>query len=127
MPGKLVVAGRLGAALKCAAQGNPIPKLNCSRKGDRASLPIGDLRPVKREVVGTYLCRATSAHGEVTREVVVNMLREYWSLGLRRDSELPLQARGVQSLVGVLRSQMLYGQAKKKKKKPGCLPCSFPV
>ncbi|KAB0386040.1 hypothetical protein FD755_000996, partial [Muntiacus reevesi] len=83
--------------LKCEARGNPIPKLNCSRKGDRASLPIGDLRPVKREVTGTYLCRATSAHGEVTREVVVNVL---W----------------VQSLVGVLRSQMLYGQAKKKKK-----------
>ena len=47
--------------MKCEAQGNPIPKLNCSRKGDRASLPIGDLRPVKREVVSTYLCRATSA------------------------------------------------------------------
>ncbi|KAB0338437.1 hypothetical protein FD754_024579, partial [Muntiacus muntjak] len=60
--------------LKCEARGNPIPKLNCSRKGDRASLPIGDLRPIKREVAGTYLCRATSARGEVIREVVVNVL-----------------------------------------------------
>ncbi|ELR51165.1 Intercellular adhesion molecule 1, partial [Bos mutus] len=60
--------------LKCEAQGNPIPKLNCSRKGDGASLPIGDLRPVRREVAGTYLCRATSARGRVTREVVLNVL-----------------------------------------------------
>ncbi|CAN0429855.1 unnamed protein product [Rangifer tarandus platyrhynchus] len=60
--------------LKCEARGNPIPKLNCSRKGDGASLPIGDLRPVKWEVAGTYLCRATSARGEVTREVVLNVL-----------------------------------------------------
>uniref|UniRef100_A0A8C6CLZ5 Ig-like domain-containing protein n=1 Tax=Moschus moschiferus TaxID=68415 RepID=A0A8C6CLZ5_MOSMO len=97
--------------LKCEALGNPIPKLNCSRKGDGASLPIRDLRPVKREVAGTYLCRATSARGEVTREVVVNMLCECWSLGPGRDSELPLQVQGVQSLVGVLRSRMLYGQA----------------
>ena len=64
-------------------------------------------------MVSTYLCRATSARGEVTREMVVNVLCEYWNLGPRRDSELPLQAQGVQSLVGVLRSQMLYGQAKK--------------
>uniref|UniRef100_A0A8C6CLL8 Intercellular adhesion molecule 1 n=1 Tax=Moschus moschiferus TaxID=68415 RepID=A0A8C6CLL8_MOSMO len=60
--------------LKCEARGNPIPKLNCSRKGDGASLPIGDLRPVKREVAGTYLCRATSTRGKVTREVVLNVL-----------------------------------------------------
>ncbi|XDC55361.1 hypothetical protein R6Z07M_006543 [Ovis aries] len=60
--------------LKCAARGNPIPKLNCSRKGDGASLPIGDLRPVTREVAGTYLCWATSARGGVTREVVLNVL-----------------------------------------------------
>ncbi|KAB0366000.1 hypothetical protein FD754_010156, partial [Muntiacus muntjak] len=60
--------------LKCEARGNPIPKLNCSRKGDGASLPIGDLRPVKREVAGTYLCRATSTRGGVTREVVLNVL-----------------------------------------------------
>nr|ABX75547.1 intercellular adhesion molecule 1 [Bos taurus] len=60
--------------LKCEAQGNPIPKLNCSRKGDGASLPIGDLRPVRPEVAGTYLCRATSARGRVTREVVLNVL-----------------------------------------------------
>lgn len=63
--------------LKCAARGNPIPKLNCSRKGDGASLPIGDLRPVTREVAGTYLCWATSARGGVTREVVLNVLCEF--------------------------------------------------
>lgn len=64
-------------------------------------------------MVGTYLCQASSARGEVTREVVVNMLCESWSLGLGRDSELPLQGQGVQSLVGVLRSDMLCSQAKK--------------
>lgn len=63
--------------LKCAARGNPIPKLNCSRKGDGASLPIGDLKPVTREVAGTYLCWATSARGGVTREVVLNVLCEF--------------------------------------------------
>lgn len=36
-------------------------------------LPIGDLRPVKREVAGTYLCQAQSPRGVVTREVVLNV------------------------------------------------------
>ena len=103
--------------LMCEPRGNPIPKLNCSRKGDGASLPIGDLRTVKQEVAGTYLCRATSARGGVTQEVVVNMLCECWSLGRGRDSELPLQVQGVQSLVGVLRSHMLCDQQKIKSKK----------
>ncbi|KAB0400199.1 hypothetical protein E2I00_009486, partial [Balaenoptera physalus] len=60
--------------LRCQAWGNPTPKLNCSRKEDGALLPIGDLRPVKREVAGTYQCRATSTCGEVTREVVINVI-----------------------------------------------------
>ncbi|XP_023989906.1 intercellular adhesion molecule 1 [Physeter macrocephalus] len=60
--------------LRCQAWGNPTPKLNCSRKEDGALLPIGDLRPVKREVAGTYQCRATSTRGEVTREVVIKVI-----------------------------------------------------
>ena len=46
--------------LKCQAWGNPVPELKCHRKGDDALLPIGDLRPVKREVAGTYQCQARS-------------------------------------------------------------------
>ncbi|XP_029772237.1 intercellular adhesion molecule 1 [Suricata suricatta] len=59
--------------LTCRPRGNPVPELKCLRKDGR-SLPIGDLRPVKREVAGTYLCHARSSRGEVTREVVVNVL-----------------------------------------------------
>ncbi|XP_060001209.1 intercellular adhesion molecule 1 [Lagenorhynchus albirostris] len=60
--------------LRCQAWGNPTPKLNCSRKEDGALLPIGDLKPVERKVAGTYQCRATSTRGEVTREVVINVI-----------------------------------------------------
>ncbi|XP_044901313.1 intercellular adhesion molecule 1 isoform X3 [Felis catus] len=60
--------------LTCQARGNPVPELKCRRKGDNALLPIGDLRPVTREVAGTYLCQARSPRGEVTREVVVNVI-----------------------------------------------------
>lgn len=60
--------------LTCQAWGNPTPKLKCLRKGDQALLPIGDLRPVRREVAGTYLCEAKSSRGEITREVVVNVI-----------------------------------------------------
>lgn len=60
--------------LTCQAWGNPTPKLRCLRKGDQALLPIGDLRPVRREVAGTYLCEAKSSRGEITREVVVNVI-----------------------------------------------------
>ncbi|XP_027439285.1 intercellular adhesion molecule 1 [Zalophus californianus] len=59
--------------LRCQAWGNPAPELKCHRKGDGALLPIGDLRPVKREVAGTYLCQAQSPRGVVTREVVLNV------------------------------------------------------
>jgi len=59
--------------LRCQAWGNPVPELKCHRKEDKALLPIGDLRPVKREVAGTYLCQARSPRGVVTREVVLNV------------------------------------------------------
>lgn len=66
--------------LRCQAWGNPVPQLTCLRETDRALLPIGDLRPVKQELEGTYLCRAVSSHGEVTRKVFVNVLRrQNWS------------------------------------------------
>ncbi|KAF5911555.1 hypothetical protein HPG69_008152 [Diceros bicornis minor] len=57
--------------LRCKASGNPTPELNCSRKWDGAQLPIGDLKPVTREIAGTYKCQAKSSQGEVTRDVVV--------------------------------------------------------
>ncbi|XP_045846968.1 intercellular adhesion molecule 1 isoform X2 [Meles meles] len=59
--------------LRCQARGNPVPELKCHRKGDNALLPIGDLRPVKREVAGTYLCKARSPRGVTSREVVLNV------------------------------------------------------
>lgn len=55
--------------LKCEARGNPSPKVTCSRKADNARLPIGVLVTVTREMSGTYVCQATSSHGNVTREV----------------------------------------------------------
>ncbi|KAL2764326.1 intercellular adhesion molecule 1 precursor, partial [Daubentonia madagascariensis] len=60
--------------LRCQAWGNPSPKLNCSREGDKALLPIGNLSYVKRDLAGTYVCRAVSTRGEVTREVFVKVL-----------------------------------------------------
>ncbi|XP_036315503.1 intercellular adhesion molecule 1 [Pipistrellus kuhlii] len=60
--------------LRCQALGNPTPTLACRREGDRALLPIGDLRPVTRAISGTYVCRATSSRGAVTHEVVVNVI-----------------------------------------------------
>ncbi|XP_033615580.1 intercellular adhesion molecule 1 [Fukomys damarensis] len=60
--------------LRCQAWGNPFPKLRCHRKGDNTSLPIGHLRPVRRELAGTYMCRAVSSRGEASREVLVTVL-----------------------------------------------------
>ncbi|XP_021100652.1 intercellular adhesion molecule 1 isoform X2 [Heterocephalus glaber] len=60
--------------LRCQAWGNPSPQLQCHRKGDNTSLPIGHLRPVKRELEGTYVCRAVSWRGEASREVLVTVL-----------------------------------------------------
>ncbi|XP_011378557.1 intercellular adhesion molecule 1 [Pteropus vampyrus] len=60
--------------LRCQAWGNPTPKLDCRQNGTGFLLPIGDLRPVKREISGSYVCRAKSSRGEVIREVVVNVI-----------------------------------------------------
>lgn len=60
--------------LRCQARGNPTPQVNCRRKGDRRLLHIGNLTHVDRSILGTYICRATSRQGEVTREVVVNVI-----------------------------------------------------
>ncbi|XP_048198218.1 intercellular adhesion molecule 1 [Perognathus longimembris pacificus] len=59
--------------LICQARGNPAPQLSCNRIHDGAPLPTGDVRPVKREQAGTYLCRAVSSRGEVIREVVLRV------------------------------------------------------
>ncbi|KAM6219199.1 intercellular adhesion molecule 1 [Rhynchocyon petersi] len=68
--------------LKCQAWGNPPPTLHCHRKEDNFPLPIGELRPVKPEHAGSYLCRAVSKRGEVTRQVVVNVLYHQNSLAI---------------------------------------------
>ncbi|XP_062967221.1 intercellular adhesion molecule 1 [Cynocephalus volans] len=60
--------------LKCKAWGNPSPQLNCQRKRDGALLRIWDPILVKRDLVGTYRCRAVSTRGEVTRDVFINVL-----------------------------------------------------
>ncbi|XP_042549608.1 intercellular adhesion molecule 1 [Dipodomys spectabilis] len=60
--------------LICQAWGNPAPHLSCNRTNDGAPLPIGDLRPVKQRHAGTYLCRAVSSRGAVTREVVLKVI-----------------------------------------------------
>lgn len=60
--------------LKCQPRGNPNPHLECLRKVDRVPLPIGDLRPVKEEIQGTYLCRASSTRGVITTEVVLTVI-----------------------------------------------------
>ncbi|XP_053438295.1 intercellular adhesion molecule 1 isoform X2 [Nycticebus coucang] len=60
--------------LRCQAWGNPSPQLNCSRKGDGVLLPIGNLSYITRNLTGTYICRAVSTRGEVTREVFIKVL-----------------------------------------------------
>uniref|UniRef100_A0A8C9QR11 Intercellular adhesion molecule 1 n=1 Tax=Spermophilus dauricus TaxID=99837 RepID=A0A8C9QR11_SPEDA len=62
--------------LSCQARGNPLPWLTCLRETDRAPLPIGDLRPVKKQYEGTYLCKAESPRGTVTRKVFLTVLSE---------------------------------------------------
>lgn len=59
--------------LQCRPRGNPKPQLQCLRKGDKAPLHIGDHRPVKEEIQGTYVCRATNSQGVVTAEVVLTV------------------------------------------------------
>ncbi|XP_004688800.1 PREDICTED: intercellular adhesion molecule 1 [Condylura cristata] len=60
--------------LKCQPWGNPPPMLDCRRNGDKALLPIGELKPVKQEIQGSYRCRAVSSQGEVIREVLVTVI-----------------------------------------------------
>nr|XP_012646121.1 intercellular adhesion molecule 1 [Microcebus murinus] len=60
--------------LRCRARGNPPPDLNCSREKDGALLPIGNLSHVTRSLSGTYVCRAVSSRGQLTREVLVTVL-----------------------------------------------------
>lgn len=68
--------------LECQARGNPPPQLTCRRE-DGAPLPIGEVKAVKREMNGTYKCHASSAHGNVTRDVHVTVLYQspnYWAI-----------------------------------------------
>ncbi|XP_036049715.1 intercellular adhesion molecule 1 [Onychomys torridus] len=60
--------------LKCQARGNPSPNLTCTRKGDETPLPIGVVETVKRNMHGTYVCRAVSPRGNVTRDVSLTVI-----------------------------------------------------
>lgn len=60
--------------LTCQPQGNPAPNLTCSRKADGVPLPIGMVKSVKREMNGTYKCRAFSSRGSITRDVHLTVL-----------------------------------------------------
>uniref|UniRef100_A0A8C6EWH1 Intercellular adhesion molecule 1 n=1 Tax=Marmota marmota marmota TaxID=9994 RepID=A0A8C6EWH1_MARMA len=62
--------------LSCQAWGNPVPQLTCLRETDGALLPTGDLRPVKKQYEGTYICKAESPRGAVTRKVFLTVLSE---------------------------------------------------
>ncbi|XP_059552838.1 intercellular adhesion molecule 1 isoform X1 [Myotis daubentonii] len=79
-PGNWTLEEGISQTLRCQASGNPIPKLDCRRKGDGALLPIGEPRPVTRDISGTYVCRATSRRGVATREVVVNVIYQQSNL-----------------------------------------------
>ncbi|XP_006898825.1 PREDICTED: intercellular adhesion molecule 1 [Elephantulus edwardii] len=95
--------------LKCQAWGNPPPSLSCLRK-DNIPLPIGHLKPVKREHQGFYLCRAESERGEVTRQVVVNVLYHHNHLALI----LTLTTVAILSVGGV--AAYLYNRQRKIRK-----------
>ncbi|NXT28774.1 ICAM5 protein, partial [Syrrhaptes paradoxus] len=77
--------------LTCAASGNPPPRVACAKLGDAAETPpgtppgttLGDgPQPppanVTRAHAGTYLCRATNAHGSALRNVTVAVECEFW-------------------------------------------------
>uniref|UniRef100_A0A8C3W475 Intercellular adhesion molecule 1 n=1 Tax=Catagonus wagneri TaxID=51154 RepID=A0A8C3W475_9CETA len=81
-PGNWVWPEGSHQTLKCQAWGNPAPKLNCRREGDGALLPIGDLKPVKREIAGTYQCQANSSRGTATQVVVVNVIYHQNSMAI---------------------------------------------
>ncbi|XP_072776162.1 intercellular adhesion molecule 5 [Taeniopygia guttata] len=80
------------AELRCAATGNPPPRVTCAKLGggrdppDNATEP-GDPRDppratpnVTRAHAGTYRCRATNAHGSAVRDVTVAV--EYGPAGV---------------------------------------------
>ncbi|NXQ94288.1 ICAM1 protein, partial [Sagittarius serpentarius] len=55
--------------LRCRAQGNPPPSLECTRDGE--PFPAGVPHPVTRAHAGTYHCRATNPLGTAVRSVTV--------------------------------------------------------
>ncbi|NXS46299.1 ICAM1 protein, partial [Balaeniceps rex] len=65
--------------LRCSAQGNPRPRLECA-KDDGEPFPTGVPRPVTRAHAGTYRCRATNALGVVVRSISVRVDCE-WGRG----------------------------------------------
>ncbi|NWU73867.1 ICAM5 protein, partial [Pterocles burchelli] len=77
--------------LACAANGNPPPRVTCAKVGDTGQRPPKgphSTRPgdsphpnptnVTRAHAGTYLCRATNAHGSALRNVTVAVECECW-------------------------------------------------
>lgn len=79
-PGKWTWDAGSHQTLRCQPWGNPTPKLECRRKSDGAPLPIGDLKPVRAEILGTYVCQASSPLKTVSREVVVEVISPDYTL-----------------------------------------------
>ncbi|CAK6445525.1 unnamed protein product [Pipistrellus nathusii] len=59
--------------LRCQAQGNPDPQLQCLHEDSMAQVPIGIPFRVRLNYSGTYNCRAASSQGEHTFVVVMNV------------------------------------------------------
>lgn len=59
--------------LRCQAQGNPDPQLQCLHKDSMAQVPIGIPFRVRLNDSGTYYCRAASSQGEHNFIVVMNV------------------------------------------------------
>ncbi|XP_014812116.1 PREDICTED: intercellular adhesion molecule 1 [Calidris pugnax] len=55
--------------LKCRAQGNPPPHMECAKNGE--SFPVGVPHPVTRTHAGTYRCRATNPLGTAVRTITI--------------------------------------------------------
>ncbi|XP_075581256.1 intercellular adhesion molecule 1 [Pelecanus crispus] len=55
--------------LRCSAQGNPPPLLQCTKDGE--PFPAGEPRPVTRAHAGTYSCRATNPLGTAVQRISV--------------------------------------------------------
>ncbi|XP_021569369.1 intercellular adhesion molecule 1 [Carlito syrichta] len=96
--------------LRCQASGNPAPQLQCHRRGDGVLLPIGNVKRVDRNLAGTYLCRAVSARGEVTREVSVTVLYTDHHMA----AIIPVAVLAILSTVGV--TTYLYNRQRKIRK-----------